>query len=256
MKVFDAYARYYDLLYANKDYPGEAAFVDRLLRQHGGAGGTLLELGCGTGKHALELVRLGWRVTGVDLSEAMVAQAQARSAALPADLRTAASFQPGDVRTVRTGQKFDAVISLFHVLSYQTTNADLQAEVATAALQLKPGGLFLFDFWYGPAVLSDPPTVRVKRMQDEDLEVTRLAEPEVRSALNQVIVNYHMFLKNRHTGQVSEVREAHPMRYLFLPELELLLDGGGFELVTSGAWCSERPAGTDTWYVHAVARRR
>jgi SAM-dependent methyltransferase len=186
----------------------------------------------------------------------MVAQALTRSAALPADLRTAVSFQPGDVRAVRTGQIFDAVISLFHVLSYQTTNADLQAELATAAIHLKPGGLFLFDFWYGPAVLTDPPVVRVKRMQDEDLEVTRLAEPEVRSALNQVVVNYHVFLKNRHTGEVSEVREAHPMRYLFLPELELLLQGSDFELVNSGAWCTDRPAGTDSWYVHAVARRR
>lgn len=256
MKVFDAYARYYDLLYANKDYAGEAAFVDRLLRQHGATGGDLLELGCGTGKHAVELAGHGWRVTGVDLSEAMVTQAQARAGQLPAATRTALQFQAGDVRTVRVGRPFDSVISLFHVLSYQTTNADLQAEIATAATHLKPGGLFLFDFWYGPAVLSDPPTVRVKRMQDADLEVTRLAEPEVRTALNQVIVNYHVFLRNRHTDEVSEVREAHPMRYLFLPELEFLLAAGGFELLSTGAWCSERPAGPDTWYVHAVAKKR
>lgn len=256
MKVFDAYARYYDLLYANKDYPGEAAFVDRLLRQHGPAGGNLLELGCGTGKHAVELARRGWQVTGVDLSEAMVAQAQTRSAQLEEPLRSALRFQAGDVRSVRVGRQFDSVISLFHVLSYQTTNADLQAEIATAATHLKPGGLFLFDFWYGPAVLSDPPVVRVKRMQDADLEVTRLAEPELRTAVNQVTVNYHVFLRNRHTGEVSEVREAHPMRYLFLPELELLLAHGGFDLLTAGAWCSDRPAGPDTWYVHAVAKKR
>ena len=256
MKVFDAYARYYDLLYDNKDYPGEAAFVDRLLRQHGAARGAMLELGCGTGRHAIEFARMGWDVTGIDLSEAMVERAKSRRALLEGTLSKSLRFESGDVRTARLGREFDAVVSLFHVLSYQATNADLQAEVATAAEHLRPGGVFLFDFWYGPAVLSDPPVVRVKRMQDEDLEVTRIAEPEVRSDSNQVVVNYHVFLRNRHSGGVQEVKEAHAMRYLFLPELQLLLNQGGFDYLASGAWCSERAVGRDTWYVHAIARKR
>ena len=47
MKIFNAYTQYYDLLYTDKDYRGEAAFIDRLLRQYG-QGSELLELGCGT----------------------------------------------------------------------------------------------------------------------------------------------------------------------------------------------------------------
>lgn len=64
MSVFDAYARYYDLLYREKDYAGEAAFVDQQLRKNGCAGSAMLELGCGTGRHAIELARLGWSLTG------------------------------------------------------------------------------------------------------------------------------------------------------------------------------------------------
>ena len=255
MKVFDTYARYYDLLYANKDYAGEATFVDRTLRQHGAGGGSLLELGCGTGKHALELAQRGWEVCGVDLSAAMVAQAQDRAARSPEGLKSKVGFQLGDVRTVRVGKTFDSVISLFHVMSYQTTNADLAAAIETAVTHLKPGGVFLFDFWYGPAVLTDPPAVRVKRMKDDDLEVTRLAEPELRPDEDQVVVNYHVFLRNRHSGEVAEVREAHPMRFLFLPELDHLLRTAGLETVGSGAWCSTAPLGTDTWYGYLVARR-
>ena len=255
MKVFDAYARYYDLLYTDKDYCGEAAFVDRLLRQHGSVGGELLELGCGTGKHAFELARRGWQVIGVDRSKEMVVQAQNRNLKSEEAIRKALSFQIGDVRTVRVGRQFDSVISLFHVLSYQTTNADLQAEIATAAMHLKSGGLFLFDFWYGPAVLTNLPEVRVKRIQGGDLEVTRIAEPELRTEVNQVTVNYHIFLRNRKTAEVSEVREAHHMRYLFLPELEMLLSANGLKMLTTGSWCSDRPAARDTWYVHAVARK-
>ena len=102
--VFDAYARYYDLLYTDKDYCGEAAFVDRLLRQHGSAGGDLLELGCGTGRHAVELARRGWQVVGVDRSEEMVLLANNRNFNTEETIQKAINFQVGDVRTVRVGQ--------------------------------------------------------------------------------------------------------------------------------------------------------
>jgi SAM-dependent methyltransferase len=149
----------------------------------------------------------------------------------------------------------DAVISLFHVMSYQTANADLEAAMATAAAHLRPGGVFLFDFWYGPAVLSDPPVVRVKRLEDEAISVIRLAEPELQPNRNQVIVNYQVLIKDKSTGLNQEVRESHCMRYLFLPELEYLLEHQGLRMAGSGAWCSGRPLGRDTWYGWAVATR-
>lgn len=255
MSVFNHYARYYDLLYRDKDYAGEVRFVHDQLARHGVAAGRLLELGCGTARHAVEFAKLGWTVDGVDLSQAMVAQAQERARQQQPEITSRLHFQQGDVRSAGTGQVYDAVISLFHVMCYQTSDEDLQAAFGTAARHLRPGGLFLFDFWYGPAVLSDPPVVRVKRLEDETIAVTRLAEPELRPNENQVVVNYHVFIKDSATGQYSEVRESHPMRYLFLPELKLLLQNGGLELVQSGAWLASRPLGADTWYGFVLARR-
>lgn len=253
--VFDQYARYYDLLYREKDYAGEARFVSERLKSHGGTESELLELGCGTGRHGVEFARLGYRVTGVDLSENMVSQAQARAKSLPASMAEQLQFSTGDVRTVRLGRKFDAAISLFHVMSYQTTTEDLQAAFKTAAMHLKPGGLFLFDFWHGPAVVADPPVVRVKRLEDEELEVIRIAEPDVQPGRNMVIVNYQIFLRTKQSGLLSEVRESHPMRYIFLPEMEALLAEQGFTSVESGGWCSGRPLGPDTWFGFITARK-
>ena len=48
---------------------------------------------------------------------------------------------------------------------------------STAAKHLKPNGVFIFDFWYGPGVLTDPPVVRLKRLENEEIEVLRIAEP-------------------------------------------------------------------------------
>lgn len=253
--VFDQYARYYDLLYRDKDYAAEARFVDERLRASGMSGHKLLELGCGTGRHGVEFARLGYQVCGIDLSEGMVRQAEARAKALPPELGSRLRFGVGDVRSVRRGETFDAVLSLFHVMSYQTTDADLRAAIKTAATHLKPGGLFLFDFWHGPAVLADPPVVRVKRLEDAALEVTRIAEPDFQPGRHCVIVNYQIFLKDRARGQFSEMRESHPMRYLFLPEIESGLIEERMALVASGGWVSDKPLSSDTWYGWVVARR-
>ena len=68
------------------------------------------------------------------------------------------------------------MIALFHVLSYQTSNADAQAMFETAATHIETGGIFLFDCWYGPAVLTDRPETRVKRAEDDTVEIIRIAE--------------------------------------------------------------------------------
>ncbi len=254
MSVFNAYAQFYDLLYRDKDYAQEARFVNECLVQKGGSIADLLELGCGTGRHAVQFSALGHSVTGVDMSPEMVEQAKNRAAQLPPERQAGLRFQTGDVRSLELGCRFDSVVSLFHVMNYQVKNEDLKAAFSTAARHLKPGGLFLFDFWYGPAVLRDPPVVRIKHLQDETLEATRIAEPELHPNENLVIVNYHLFLRNRYNQEVTEVRVAHPMRYLFKPELDSLLERAGFESGTFGGWLSTTPLGFNTWFGWCCAR--
>ena len=52
MSVFGGYSRYYDLLYRDKDYAGEVAFVHGIIDEHAPQAQSLLDLGCGTGAHA------------------------------------------------------------------------------------------------------------------------------------------------------------------------------------------------------------
>src|SRR5450432_1239591 len=213
MSVFGSYSRYYDLLYQDKDYAGEASYIRSLILQHHPHAQSLLDLGCGTGRHALLLAEEGYRVAGVDRSTEMLATAQAqlaKSTPAMAARRSASGAAPeffqGDVRTVRIDRKFDIVVSLFHVMSYQTTNDDLQAAFRTAAAHLSPGGLFIFDCWYGPAVLTDRPVVRIRRLEDEHIAVTRLAEPVFHPNANAVDVNYHVLIKDKQSGALDELR--------------------------------------------------
>jgi len=246
MNVFGDYARYYDLLYQDKDYDGEAQFINGLIKKYAPNAKNLLELGCGTGIHAEKLAAMGYSVHGVDLSDAMLARAEIRKTTLPPEDAERLTFASGDVRTVQAGMTYDAVISLFHVMSYQTSNADLEAAFKTAASHLTPGGLFLFDFWYGPAVLTQRPEVRVKRLEDDHIKVTRIAELVMHVNENIVYVNYTVFIEEKETGKVEQLQETHQMRYLFLPELEQY-QRGVFEKRASYTWMSSKSLSAQSW---------
>ena len=250
--VFDAYAAYYDLLYRDKDYAGEADWVDALIRRHRPGASRMLELGCGTGGHALHMSAQGYKVTGADISAKMVDIACGR---LNSGAQTAAQprFLVGDMRTMRLGETFDVVVSLFHVMSYQTSNSDLISAMSTAAAHLEPGGLFVFDAWHGPGVLSEKPQVRVHRLEGDGLKVTRIAEPVHHHNLNRVDVHYEVILERN--AVVERVRECHQMRYLFAPEVDLLLSLAGLRLCATLGWRSDAPPDERSWHACFVAMK-
>lgn len=254
MSVFGAYARYYDLLYAQKDYAAEAEYVDRLLRDANPQVRSILDLGCGTALHATLMASKGYEVLGVDVSETMLAGAERRLGTLPEQLRARVTVMPGNICSVRAGRTFDAVISLFHVLDYQTAQAELEGAFATARAHLQSGGLLLFDCWYGPAVLTERPERRKRRLEDSTIEVDREAIPVMCPNENVVEVQYNIRIREKATGQQEELAETHRMRYLFLPEIADLLARSGFSPIRFEEWLTGREPGFDTWSVCVLAR--
>jgi SAM-dependent methyltransferase len=240
MDVFGSYSQYYDLLYQDKNYQAESEFIHQLIDRYHTNGHSILELGCGTGIHASMLADRGYQVHGIDRSDDMLRQAQGKAT----DQLT---FSLGDAKSVRLDRQFDVVLSLFHVVSYHQTNADLIAAFETAKLHLKSGGIFVFDVWYGPAVLTNRPSVRVKRLENDRIQVIRIAESDIYPNLNRVDVNYQIQITDKKTGNVETLKETHPMRYLFKPELEFVADRVGLTLLHCGEWLSDAEPGFDSW---------
>lgn len=256
MKVFSDYAQYYDLLNQQKDYKHEVDYVISLLNKFAPDANNLLELGCGTGLHAINLAENDYHITGVDQSQDMIYMAQERLKTLPNSISNLIKFNVGDIRTCSINKSFDVALSLFHVISYQVTNNDLNQSFNTVSKHLKPGGIFVFDCWYGPAVISDKPYKRNKKFEDDKIIINRTATPHIHPTKNRVDVHFDIKITNKQTGKSENIKEIHKMRYLFNPEIELFLKINNLKLLHSEEWLTGNEPGFDSWYVTFICKRK
>ena len=255
MEIFGSYSDYYNLIYQDKDYLGESNYIDQLIQKFNPGSKTVLDLGCGTGKHDFNLAAKNYVVAGVDQSNSMLALARENLANLDPSLARSLSFHRHDIREVRLKRAFDVVISLFHVLSYQQTNEDLKCMVQTASEHLARGGIFIFDCWYGPGVLEDPPSARVKKVENDSIAVTRIAKPLMHRHQNRVDIFYYIIIKDKASNRTQEIRERHQMRYLFKPEVEFLLESCNFKLINFSELMKATPPGPGNWNACFVAQK-
>lgn len=223
-----SYAEFYDHFYADKDYAAECDFLEQIFRRHAAASvHSVLDLGCGTGGHALILAQRGYQVTGVDSSAAMLAAARAKAAA--GSLANPPVFHQSDLRRLALGRTFDAVIAMFAVMSYMVTNDDMAAALGSVRRHLTPGGLLIFDAWFGPGVLTDPPTDRVKTIPTGRGRVVRTVHPEIDLLSQTVHLAYHILeLHGSHLAR--DHGETHVLRFFFPQEIACLLARAGFHL--------------------------
>lgn len=229
--TFSQYAQWYDLLYQDKDYQKEATYILDVIKKHQPKKfNSILDIGCGTGHHAYHLAQNGLQVHGIDLSKEMITIANSQYP------HPSLSFEYANAVHYKPPHTYDIILSLFHVLSYQTSNNILQKFFINTYYNLKSEGLFLVDFWYGPAVLNDPPVKRIKNVENEAFSVQRIATPSINKNLNTVTIHYDLTIIEKQTNTTTNLNEVHTMRYFFYPELELFSNMAGFQLIDNLEW--------------------
>lgn len=239
---FNIYSKYYDLLYKDKDYQQEADAVFEKLTSYSYSIHNVLELGCGSGNHAFWFTRKGWEITGIELSEKMVECAKTKGIK---------DFNPivGDISCFTLEKKYDAAISLFHVISYLNTNESVLNCFQCVNRHLNTNGIFLFDVWFTPGVYSLKPETRIKRIEDNKVEITRLAESTLHYDTNIVDVNYQVMVLDKSTNEWATFNELHPMRHFSMTEIELFAKFAGFEVLNAEEFGSHRKPSYDTWAI-------
>jgi len=163
-RVFSRSAPIYDAVYASlRDYPREAAELDRLIQERRPGARTLLDIACGTGAHLEHLA--DYQAQGLDLDPEMLAVARER---LPKVV-----FHEADMAAFDLGEHFDAVVCMFSSIGYVRTEERLHAAVASMARHLETGGILVVEPWLTPdvwldrhvgAVFVDEPELKIARM--------------------------------------------------------------------------------------------
>jgi ubiquinone/menaquinone biosynthesis C-methylase UbiE len=187
----------YDLLYSQVlDYEANAARLHELVQERTSGGTTLLEVACGTGAY-LEPLSRNYRVTGVDLSPAMLDRARRR---MPG-----AELIQADMEDFDLGKTFDVVVCLFSSIAYVQTLAGLRETIAGFARHLAPGGLVVLEPWFPPDQWMDA-YVGAMSARDDDLAVGRVTTS--RRDGNRVTMTF-AFVVARPGGVVESFVEDH-----------------------------------------------
>ena len=235
------HARNYDLIYAGKPYADEARFVHDLL---GGGPGRLLDVACGSGRHARELAALGWEVVGVDYSADLLEHA--RSAGI--------EVHEQDMRTLDVpGEPFDAVTCLFDSIGYPQDDDGIVAALAGMRRHLVPGGRLAVEFLHAPALLAGADAVRVRRFALPDGgTLVRISETDLDRASQVMHVSYDV-IALRPDGSYEQEQERQSNRFFEVEEMRALMERAGFRAIRFVPAYADGEIGADTFHVIALA---
>jgi SAM-dependent methyltransferase len=137
-RAYDALAPGYDDLTRGHDHAGWTAVLEARAREAGLDGTRLLDVACGTGNTLVPMLARGYAVTGVDVSEAMLAEARRKTAGR-------ARLMPADMRALPGIGEFDLVWCLGDALNYLDTSDELTATLTGFRRNLADGGVVVFD---------------------------------------------------------------------------------------------------------------
>jgi SAM-dependent methyltransferase len=186
----------------------------------------ILDLPCGQGRHAIELARRGYDVTGVDLSPFMLKVAEERARSEGVRVR----WLSGDMRQPIAGERFDVVLNLFTSLGYFADEADDRKVIGAAAVMLGPGGRFVLEVINGERVMAHFQEREWFTVGQAAVVERRSLDPAARRMVVERTVN---------TPNESEV-SVHAIRLYSGRDVDAMLRAAGFHRVDIyGDWSGE-----------------
>ncbi len=246
------HAELYDLFYKDKPYAQEAAFIHaQIERLSVLKSKRILELACGTGRHALEFEKLGYEILATDYSEDLlnVARQKARG------VKSTVEFRLQDMRELDLASEFDVVLCLFDSIGYVQTNASISKVIQGVRNALKPNGLFVFEFWHAAAMLRHYESRRERTWEVPNGEIHRVSTTTLDVRRQLAEVTYDIYERDSN-GKKEHLRESQVNRYFLVQEMAALLEMGGLEPVEFLTAYDEAPIDENTWHILGVARRK
>jgi ubiquinone/menaquinone biosynthesis C-methylase UbiE len=215
-------ASIYDQVYDWKDYARDVRAIRRIVRRAGRpASGTLLDVGCGTGRH-LRLLRQAFRCTGVDRSASMLRVARRNGRGV--------RWIRGDLERLELREEFDVVTCLFGVIGYVRTVPRLHRAMRILARHTRPGGVLIVDPWLTPEAWLTPDGSKEGRVsllvhESKGLTIARVGVSRRRGRISTTEYGYAV---GRTRGPVRLFRERHALGLFTVAEQLAAMESAGF----------------------------
>ena len=237
------FAEYYDLMTEHKDYSKECDFIEIVLSKFlENPPNKILDVGCGTGTHALELARRGYKIFAFDVAKPMI------EIAIKKDTKNEVQFSHGDITDYR-GKKFDAVICMFNTVNYLPDFFDFVNFLKNVRSAMSERGIFIFDSWNGLAVTKIRPSSKLQVFETERGKIYRYVEPEFDIMEQETILKYHCLVV-KEKKVVDEFNSTHNIKFYTPDQIKNALDSSGFKILKSCASINlEREISEEDWII-------
>ena len=218
--MYTAFAAVYDRLMQSVDYDGWAAYYAQLLRRCGVGSGSVCECACGTGSLTVRLQRLGYDMTGVDLSQEMlsvaVAKARENGVFIP--------FVRQDMCRLALHKRQHAILCTCDGINYLTSPDRARAFFRAAFQALRPGGALVFDL-SSPYKLEN--TLGNQTLGSQEQEIAYIWQNAWHARTRTVELNLSIFVQEE-DGRYTRLEEIQKQRAHNREELAGYLNEAGF----------------------------
>jgi ubiquinone/menaquinone biosynthesis C-methylase UbiE len=225
---FSLEARFYDKIWGRCDYDADVKFLVDFFRKYHCR--SVIDIGCGTGNHALRLSKMGYKVTGIDVSPTMLEIAKAK------DKEGKIGFVQGDMKklekVVPKGQRFDAAICLGQVSSHLMMDKDVRTFLNRLHRIVKQNGLFVFSARNAKKINEEYLNkLRLDHMiNEEELQLLVLTYNTRDLQDSNVIVWNPIYLVKQNDKVDLQIRE-HKLRWFEFSALKKIITENGFKIV-------------------------
>lgn len=227
---FSLEAKLYDKIWGKYNYDSDVQFLHGLFRDYDCR--KVIDIGCGTGGHALRLSRRGYEVTGVDVSPAMLKIARKKNK------ETKVKFVEGDMRklnkVIQKDEKFDAAVCLGQTFSHLITNRDVRMFLNGLHNILRKRGLFVFNARNAKKISEEKLNKLILDhvIIEEKLQVLLLAYNS-RSPRDRNVIIWRPIYLIKENDKVDLQIGEHKLRRFYFSLLKRMLIEEGFEVVAT-----------------------
>lgn len=218
-----------------KGTPNEVDFIEHYFKK-----GTVLDLGCGVGRHSIELSKRGYRVTGIDFSQKHI-ECATRNAQDCLDKDAMPSFICEDVRTYTSEEKYDNVICLFDVVGSFPDDRDNKQIIKTAYQSLKKNGHFIISVMNMELTNAIVPNERKRNLKEHPEILLKLPPSNTMQSSGNIFISDYLAIDTRtklvyrkeqfvNDSSLSAEYVIRDKRF-YMYELVELLESYGFEIV-------------------------